>query len=211
MSKIINDTDGNQVEVYTAEELRVQQEAKLDEYKLENPDRSEEINDMQEELRKKEEELEKLKNKDFNFSNLRKQKESAEIEIEKIKKDIEGKLETVKKEVMEGVMKDYYDETIKVFSEGDEELKKKIEFHYKRIQDDPITKTDMSKKIRDAYILATKQDEVDILNTSVISSGGVRRLNIKGQDKKYTLEEKEMAQKLAQAGGLKLKDTDFNK
>ena len=57
--------------------------------------------------------------------------------------------------------------------------------------------------MRDAWVLATKPEVTDALNSSVISSGGVGKLNIKGQEKKFTPEEKALGAKFG------LKEEDF--
>ena len=209
MSRIITDSAGVQIEVFTPEEIEADKQAAIEKYKEDNPDKSDEIDSLQAELKNKEEELTKLKNKDFNFANLRSQKETAEGKIEEIKKEIDTKIESAKKEVLESVMKDHYNETLKILASEDEEFKKKIEFNYKRIQDIPTTKEELTKKLTDALALATKPENLDALNVSVISSGGVSKLNLKSQEKKFTPEEKEFGKKLGSAGGIKLEDKDF--
>lgn len=194
---LIKNEDGTEIEAYTAEEVEAQKaeaiEAALEQYKIDNPDKTAELEELQNTLKEKEEELAKLKEKDLNFSNLRKQKESAEKAVENIKAEIDAKIASAKKEVLEGVMKDHYDETLKSLSGGDEELKKKIEFHYKRLGDIVSTKTEMSNKLKDAHTLATRKDEPDI--TAILGSGGIGRLKMKGQNKGFTPEEQALGAK----------------
>lgn len=204
----ITKEDGTTVDVYTAEELEAQKQEAIEQYKAENPDKSEEFTKLQKDLEDAKTALDKFKDKDLNFGKLREQKEQAEKKVSELKADFEAKLETTKKEIFEGVQKDYYNDTLKTLSGGDEEVKKKIEYHYKRLGDTAATKEEIGNKLRDAYLLATKQDAPDALNTTVLSSGGSGKLNIKS-DKKFTPEEKALAQKLAQAGGMKLEDKDF--
>ena len=206
--EIITKEDGTRVEVYTAEELEQQKLAAIEEYKTSNPDKTEEVNQLQAELTKLNEELGGFKDKDLNFANLRKQKEAAEGKIELVRKELDAKIDLAKKEVLEGVMKDHYNETLNNLSSGDVEVKKKIEFQYKRIGDNPNTKEEVSKKMRDAYLLATGTSSGGI-DMSAFSSGGVSRLNIKNQTKTFTPEEKEFGKKLAQAGNVRLEDKDF--
>jgi hypothetical protein len=204
MSEIIQ-KDGVDIEVFTAEEIEAQKQEAIEQYKLDNPDKTDELTQLQEELRIKEEELSKAKDKDANFANLRKQKEAAEKKITDITAEIDSKIQSVKKEVMEGVMKDHYNDTLKAFAGEDEEIKKKIEFHFKRLGDVASTKEEISNKMRDAYLLATKPEGYDALNSSVISTGGVGRLNIKSQGQKLSADEKVMASKFG------LSDADLKK
>ena len=65
-------------------------------------------------------------------------------------------------------------------------------------------------KLTDAYLLATAPEDRETLNSGVISSGGVSRANIRPGETKFTPDEKALAQRLANAGGLgKLEDKDF--
>lgn len=207
----ITKEDGSTVEVYTADELEAQKQEAIELYKLENPDKTDELTALQEELKTKEEALEKATKKDLNFGTLRTQKEAAEKKIADITKEIDTKISQAKKEVMEGVMKDHYNDTLKALAGDDEEVKKKIEFHFKRLGDTASTKEEIGNKLRDAWLLATKPAEMDALNSTVLSSGGVGRLKINSSEKKFTPDEKALAQKLAQAGGMKLEESDFNK
>lgn len=187
--------DGTEIETFTAEELVAQRDAAIEEYKLANPDKSDELIAAQEEL-------DKLKGKDLNFDNLRKAKETAEKKVEDILKGVDEKISTVKKEVMEGVMKDHYNDTLKVLAGDDPEALKKIEYHYKRLGDVASTKEEITNKLKDAYVLATKQDDGGV-NASVFSSGGVGRLKINNTSQKFSAEEKELGAKFG------LSDKDF--
>ena len=204
MSKIIEE-NGEEIEVFTAEELEQQKQEAIEEYKMENPDKSDELTALQEEIARKEEELDKMKGKDLNFSNLRKQKEEAEKKVADILAGVDDKINKAKSEVFEGVMKDHYNETIRALSGEDEEVLKKIEYHYKRLSDSATTKQEITNKLRDAYILATKPEGYDALNSTVISTGGVGKLNIKNQSLNMTPEEKEVASKFG------LTDKDLQK
>jgi len=64
--KIINDM-GEEIEVFTNEELEAQKESAIEDYKTNNPDKTDELTKLQEDLQTKEEELSKFKNKDLNF------------------------------------------------------------------------------------------------------------------------------------------------
>ena len=200
MSEIIN-KDGVDVEVFTPEEVEAQkEEARLEAieaYKAENPDKSGEL----EKLNK---ELEGFKSKDLNFGNLRKQKEDAEKKVADILAGVDEKINSVKKDVLEGVMKDHREETLNSLTGGDEELKKKVEYHYNRLGDVASTKSEINKKLNDAYLLATGGTSEDI-STNVFSSGGVGKLKTKVSETKLTPEEKAIGAKFG------LKDEDFKR
>ncbi len=192
MSEIIKKEDGTEIEVFTAEELEAQKQEAIEAFKAENPDKSDELIALQEELKAKEEELTKAKDKDINFSNLRKQKEAAEKKISEITAEIDTKINSVKKEVMEGFLKDHYNETLKNLAGDDEDTKKKIELHYKRLADPASTKEEIANKLRDAWLLATKPEPADASNLSVFSSGAVRKPTFKSQENKLSTEERAM-------------------
>jgi len=201
MPQTIELADGTTTEVLTPEEIDAEKQAAIEAYKAANPDKTEELTKLQEELTK-------LKGKDLNFENLRKQKEDAEKKIEEIIKGVPAQIETAKKEILETVLKDHYSETLKTLAGDDEELKKKVEYHYKRLADTAGTKEEVTKKLTDAYVLATKPDDPNALTSQVVSSGGVHKLNIK-TNQPFTQDEKELARKMAAAGGMTLKDEDF--
>lgn len=192
--QIIKDENGDDVEVYTAAELEEQKQAALEEFKTNNPDKTEELEELQKELDKKDAELAKANEKGSNFAKLR-------AEQKKIEEDIDSKISSAKREVIESVMKDHFNETMKSLAGEDEELRKKIEFNYKRLGDNPVTKDEISSKLRDAYLLASKTSD-DGVNNSVFASGGVGKLNIKNNDKKFSQDEKALGAKL----GLSAKD-----
>ena len=207
------DTDGNEQEVFTADELAEQkEEAKteaVEQFKTDNPDKSAEIEELQGKLDKATEDLAKAGEKDTNFANLRKQKDDAEKELQETLTGIDEKIGTasdkVKKEVLEGVMSDHYNDILNSLSGGDEDLKKKIEFNYNRLQDPGATKPEVTKKLTDAYHLSTITETEDALNTSVISSGGVSKVKTTPDDKSFSAEEKEIGQKFG------LSDEDMKK
>lgn len=199
MSQRIIDADGNEVEVYTADEVEATKaEAKA------------EAERVQADLAKAQEDLKKYQEKDLNFADLRQQKQAAEDKVANLSKEVDEKMGAMKKEILEGVLVDHYKDTLKTLSGEDTDLLKKVEYHYKRLADTAATKEEVSKKLTDAYFLATKQDDANALNTGVISSGFSQAVRVNNVSKAFTAEEKAMAQKLADAGGLgKLEDSDF--
>ena len=158
MSEIITKDDGTEVEVFTQEELDTQKEEAIDQFKADNPDKSEEMDQLKEDIKEKEEEnkaakaeLEKLGKKDFNFSKMREKNKIQENELDKLKGEMNDKLDGILDTVNEGKKSDIIND----LAGDDKELKKKINFHFDRIKDEANTKEELEGKIKDAYTLAT--------------------------------------------------------
>lgn len=196
--------EGEEIEAFTADELEAQKQAAIDEFKASNPDKSAELASAQEEL-------EKLKGKDMNFSNLRAQKEAAEKKVADILAGVDEKIGAAKNEILEGVTKEHYLDTIKKLAGDDKELLDKIEFHYKRLTDPAGSKEAITKKITDAYLLATGTGPKDI-SSSAFGSGGVNRPNFPtAGGSQLSADEKKMAQELAARGGMTITEEDLKK
>lgn len=200
--------DGSTIEAYTPEEVEEIKNQATEEQRAE-------IEAKEAELAKANEELEKFRGKDLNFGNLRSQKEAAEAQVKELTKGLDERIkaaqEETRKEILESVLADHKNETLKSLVGEDEELKKKVELHYNRLTDPATTKEEITKKLSDAYFLATKPEGENALTTSVISSGGVAPIRLKPKEGQLSPEEKALAQKLADAGGLgKLEEQDFN-
>lgn len=197
MPEIITKDDGTEVEVFTAEELEAQKATAVEQFKSTIEDKTEEYEKMQEELAK-------LKDKDFNFSEVSRQKKEAELKATEALKSVDEKLEKTKKEILEGVQQEHFGSVIAQLSGGDDELKKKIEFHYGRLTDSASTKEEVTKKLTDAYVLATRKEDGGVLNTAVISSGGAARVTPPSMGQSISSEEESVLQRMAQAGGFTL-------
>lgn len=209
MPKTIKNDEGEDEEVYTADELQAERDGAVEKYKEENPDKSDEVEKLQEDLKKATEALEKADDKGKNFNALRKAKEDAEKKVADILAGVDEKIGKVKNEVLEGVNKDHYNDTVAALAGDDEELKKKIEFHYKRLTNDPSsTKGEITAKLKDAYTLATGQAS-DGMGASVYGSGGAGRPKAPAGGAKLNTGEKDLAKKIAKAGGMTLEDKDF--
>lgn len=191
------DEQGNEIETYTAEELEAQKVAAAEEAKAE-------AEKAKAELAEAAEKLSKLSDKDFNFAEVNRQKKEAEKRAEEAVRSIDEKLALHKKEILEGVQQEHFGAVLASLSGGDEELKKKIEFHYGRLSDPAATKEEVTKKLTDAYTLATRKEDGGALNTAVISSGGAARITPQTGGQKLSAEEESVLQKMAQAGGMTL-------
>lgn len=164
--KMLIDKEGEQVEVFTQEELSQKLNEKIEEYKSNNPG-DEEFKKLQEQLKEKEEDIKKLKDKDTNFSKLRGEKEKLEEQKKELEQQIDQKIKGVEdKRIQEKV-----EEKINSFAQGDEELAKKIKFHYGRIGDVATNDKEINQKLVDAFILATKRDSVDVIDGAISSRG----------------------------------------
>lgn len=202
--------DGKEIEVFTAQEVQDQKDAALDEFKKANPDKSEEITKLQTDLKNKEDELKGLKEKDFNFGTLRKEKAELETKINALTGEVDSKITKAKNEILEGVLRDSYTENLNKLSGGDKDLQAKIELQYKRLGDSAATKEEIAKKLTDAFVLATGGATKPL---DGFSSSGAGRPNFGNQSggTKLTNEEKAMAQELAARGGMTLTDKDLEK
>lgn len=117
-------------------------------------------------LEEAEAELAKLKDKDFNFSKVRKGEEEKGKEVEELKKQI-GDLNS-------RITGEHKTDLLKVLAGDDEDLKKSIEHHYDRIKDDAQTKEQIEAKMREAYHLATRgSSSPDPLKATQSAASGI--------------------------------------
>lgn len=137
--------------------------------KIEGALGAEEAKQLQEDLDTSKKELEGLTDKDYNFKILRDKVTGLETKLT----DSQKAIEDANKKALEGMqapLNEAKDTVVASLSGTDEELKKKILFHFDRIKDETLTVEQMKKKVRDAYLLAT---EMSVDNSGqVISSAG---------------------------------------
>lgn len=108
-------------------------------------------------------ELEKLKEKELNFKKLRNMKENDITEEKKVEltsfeeklKEMESSLEQKHKSFVESQFNRAKEDRLKELVGDDKELRDKIEYHYGRLSDETTTAEEITKKIDDAYMLAT--------------------------------------------------------
>lgn len=137
------DEDGNIIEEnMTPDELKV--------FQTEKATRDAELADVKEKLSK-------LETKDMNFKKLRdmnkEEKENlSSQQIELMQR--QEKLEEEQKSFLEKQVQSHKDEASAVLAGTDDDLRKKILFHYERIKDDAVSKDEVYKKMREAAILA---------------------------------------------------------
>ena len=189
------EVDGEIKETFTHEELEAQKTEAIEQYKKDNPDKSEELQKLQDEMKG-------LKDKDLNFSQLREQKKSLEERLQELTGSVKTDIENVKKEIVEGVMKEFYAEHLQTLTQGDADLMAKVELQYKRLADPAASKEEISKKLKDAFILATGTNAGGI-SSQAFSSGGVSPINPQ-VSQKLNDEESALLEKMGEAGGLKI-------
>jgi len=103
----------------------------------------EDVVKVEDELIKLREENEKLRNKDMNFEKLRKKVLTVE--------ELDKKQEDFKNTIING----HLDDALAVVAGDDGELRKKILHHYDRIKGEAITKEDINKRVKEAFLLET--------------------------------------------------------
>lgn len=190
MPKEITNEDGSTTTVFTEEDVKALEDKK------------------NQELAAAQAELAKFKDKDLNFSNLREQKEAAEKKVEALLKETDEKINSVKREIFEGVLKDHYENVINDLAGGDPEVRKKVEYHFKRLNDTATTKAEIEKKLRDAAALAEPARASGL--SQAFASGGSGPIKARAIGV-FTEEQKEFAKKFAAAGGVQLSDDDLKK
>jgi hypothetical protein len=151
-----------------------------------------------------EEKLKGFENKDLNFANLRNKTaeeiKKAEEEKEKARLDAEalGKRVAEMEESIKKTAEERKERLISVYAGKDEEMKKKIEFHFNRIKGDGKSEAEIEAAIKDAYILATGGNaDQDVLRGIQSASMG-NRIAVKPTSGEVSPEAKEVAQKFNQ-------------
>lgn len=155
----VQDEDGTEIETVDASEYeRLKEEAESKAAEAE-------------ELRKQ---LAGEKDKDKNFSSLRKKTQAAEEEkqqfISKLS-EMEARLKQ-KEEEDKKKNEEFLDSTLTTYAQGNEELKKKLAFHYNEFAGTPSTMKDVQERVAKAYRLATASDAgIDKLNKGLTAQG----------------------------------------
>lgn len=171
------DSEGNPLdETLTPDEVEAKiNEAKEEakgEFETETQKLQGQIDEKETALKAAEEELEKEKEKDKNFGKLRGTAAEKEKEVETLKGEVKGM-----KEEIEGIKVDTKKQPvtvmIKKLAGDDEELEKKIKFHYESFNvPDDDTEEKQKERITNAYTLATGGKPVNPLSGEAVSSGG---------------------------------------
>jgi len=145
MPEIIKDADGNEREIYTAEEVI-------------------EMNKRYEELQEK---VEKLEVKDYNYSQLKQKVKSIESKVLTKEEELNKKEEELADKEKQSRI-DMQERYIIEASGGDDELKKRIMYHFGRLNDTATNAEEIRKKVDSAKVLAglnTPNDDTNPLMT----------------------------------------------
>lgn len=177
MSKTISDSEGNEVEVFTADELEAQTQQAIEDFKKENPDQSDKIAELEstvqstkEALEKANKDLEAASGKDQNFAALRKAKEDAERKAAEATSALDVKLEEAKTEILSSVNQDHLETELARVSAGDEELLAKIKESYGVLNLPIGTKSEITSRVEAAVRLASPEN-ANALTSAVVGSG----------------------------------------
>ena len=146
------DEEGNEVkDVLPPDEIQ--------KIKVEMENSKKELENNKKELEQARGKLAGFENKEFNFKKVRDMAEeekknltTQQIEFLKRQEKLEDEHANFKKQIIES----YKSEVLNKYSKEDEELKKKIEYHYNRFSGDAVTKEEISQRMEDAYELANK-------------------------------------------------------
>lgn len=170
MPKILKDEEGNDVEVSTPEELDAEQAKAVAAKEVEIKTKYEA------DLKAKEEEIVKLTGKAGDFASLREAKEKLEADKKVVEEKYQKDIADLNLRLTEGQQKEIVDYKSQLFSAlagKDDELKKKIEYHYAHFTDAATAdKKVIDKLANDALMLAMGEVGTVVLNGSVVRSGG---------------------------------------
>lgn len=154
MPKTITDSEGNQIEIYEAQEIEAQKQEAV----------KAAIEPLQKELEQAKTDLSKASDKDYNFTQLRQRVEQAEQKIATAK-------EEAMREVEQNQATRTADSLIRKLADGDEELEKKIRLQYNRLGDQPKDEQEIAKKVRDAWALSRNEEAPNPLSGAFDSGG----------------------------------------
>lgn len=159
--KIKNDK-GEEIEVFTAEEVAAREKTAseqaatkaVEEFKAQNPDKSQELEELKTKLADAEDLLKKAEEdgkSSGQIERLRKERDDAKKAAEEAQKGMDKKFEDFRKEIVGDTKKEMLD----ALSKGDAELRKKIEFEFDNYRPTATSKTDVKERMEKAFQLAT--------------------------------------------------------
>lgn len=172
MPKTIKNEDGSEEEVYTADELKVQQDAAIEEFKKANPDKAGEIAQLQIDLKAAQEALASGGGPNgANFEILRRGVEKLEKELDKVRVEADQKVSSIR----DGMSDTALETAVTALAGEDAELAKKVRFHFKESLKNVKAETteEFKNKIKNAYLLAAGAPaDPNLLSGSTYGSGG---------------------------------------
>ncbi len=179
---IIKNDKGEDVEVFTSEEVKQKEEAAaktaaekaVEDFKTQNPDKSQELTDLKDKVADLEAKLQEAEegdgtDKDAQVKRLREERDAAKGDLKKAQEDWDSKFENFKKEMVGDIKSEILDK----LSRGDAELRKKIELEFDNYRPNDNSKKGIADRMEKAYQLATgNKPSPNILDN--ISGGGDR-------------------------------------
>ncbi len=173
MPTTIKDADGKDLEVFTAEEVKAQNDAALAAYQQEHPDQSAALQAAEEAKVAAEKALADAAaaggdTKDENIKGLRTALATANANIEKVKTDALAAIESVKNAPTE----EYRAELLANVARGDKTVQEKIEIRYKELSGMPSnTKAEVRARMEAATKLAVDNYTPGMLDGGVTGMG----------------------------------------
>lgn len=145
------------------------------------------------------EKLAKLENKDYNFKKLRDMTDEEVEKLSVVEKNLIERSEKLEEETRSWTQRQidsHKADALAVLVGDDSELQKKVEFHYGRISDPAVTREEIAKKMREAYLLATggSRQVIDPINRAASYSSNVPANNRKSSE--FTQDQRDLAAKL---------------
>lgn len=151
----------------------------LSELEIQIADKDGDTEELQAQLKETEALLEKEKGKEKNFKNLRKSKEDKAEESSELKEQLEStnkKLDSFLESTKSEVITDYLAGKGIINDDGeiaDKNLKEKFDHHFKRLVGDASSKDQIKNVAKEAYILASANEQgTDAVASVVQRSGG---------------------------------------
>lgn len=173
MAKLF-DKDGNEVEAFTKDELETQKKAAVDEYIKANPSKQAEFDklkgDLDAALAKVKEYEEGGGNDDAQKKRLKEAKETAEKALTEGLAKIQKEMEDFKSSFLTG----HKTKVIEKLSNGDPELKKKIELEFDQYSEGkkaPASEVELTERLTKAFTIATGKAPAPNFMDSMGSAG----------------------------------------
>ena len=147
--------DGKTIEVFTAEELKAKQDEAV----------AAATSQITKDLEETKTKLAGMTDKDFNFSTMRNKVDELEKQLSTAKDDA---IVEIQQQNLKGMATD----AIKRLADGDEDLEKKMVFHYSRLGNSAKTADEVKNAIRDAFVLSKKPEDAPDPLAGAFSGGG---------------------------------------
>lgn len=169
----LKNSEGKEIEVATQEEIDALVSAGKteveDKYKKEVKERDEKLSTLESDLETAKEALDKASEGTKDWAETRKQIKGLEGQVKTLAKERDEAKEEFSKEIrsvrtslFEGQVGSWMDS----LSNGDVEVKKKIQFHYNRLKGEIKEEKEAQEVMKDAYLLATGKQAPNMFNVA---------------------------------------------